>query len=89
MNPDGTRDGYAITSSDPVPVDLPTKPKVFHVWVQLSHLSKMAQREYPGLLLGWRKTGSGWEAQVIWIIPGAGSDSAHVDWVSAHQLRPA
>lgn len=71
---------------------VPQAPRIYHVWVNLTqNMSNATQSyEYPGLVLAWRRGIEGYEAQVIWVTPHEDrhSDSSHIGWVAAHQLKP-
>lgn len=55
--------------------------RVRHVWVRQEHIPS----ELPGLVLEWRQTPDGWEAQVVYVDPGG---STTIEWVPAGRLRP-
>lgn len=74
-------------AGDPSPVPTPARPPVFHVFVNLSNLNRVAT-EYPGLVLGWRRGLSQWEAHVVYVTPTGEDVTAHVTWVEASRLRP-
>jgi hypothetical protein len=52
-----------------------------HVWVKPAYTPV----EFPGLVLGWRSTPDGWEAQVTYVERG---DRVVIHWIAADQLRP-
>lgn len=88
----GTRFGTPQTRFDPAPVEFPKVPRTYHVWVNLSGMmSDKHVVEYPGLVIAWRRSVTGWEAQVMWVTPrqDRASDTAHLGWLPAHQLRQA
>lgn len=41
--------------------------------------------EMPGLVLGWKREGDGWEALVTWVEPRG---RVVTDWVKSEELRP-
>jgi hypothetical protein len=87
----GARRGTPQTAHDRPQVDVPTLPRTYHVWVNLTRmLSDKHTVEYPGLVVSWRHGTGGWEAQVVWVTPreDRSDDTAHLGWVPAHQLRP-
>jgi hypothetical protein len=91
VNSNGTRNGRPLASSDPYAVQTPQLPPVYHVWVNLSNLTSHVAQEYPGLVLGWRRTSDGYEAQVVYVIPGRNqrhSDSSQIAWLPASKLKP-
>jgi hypothetical protein len=91
VNPNGTRNGQPLSSSDPYAVPVPEHPPVYHVWVNLSNLTTQVAQEYPGLVLGWRRTSDGYEAQVVYVIPGKThrySDASQIAWLPASKLKP-
>jgi hypothetical protein len=91
VNANGTRNGLPLSSSDPYAVRVPEPPPVYHVWVNLSNLSTQPAQEYPGLVLGWRRTSDGYEAQVVYVIPSRTqrhSDASQIAWLPASKLKP-
>ena len=80
------RYGDPLTALDEPAVSPPPAARVRHVFVNVSRL-KQAPAEYPGLLIDWRQTTRGWEAQVAYVVDGDES-SLHVAWCAADQLRP-
>ncbi|MCW2790457.1 MAG: hypothetical protein JWQ91_1264 [Aeromicrobium sp.] len=91
VNPNGTNQGRPLSTTDPYAVRTPENPPVYHVWVNLSNLANQSTQEYPGLVIGWRRSSDGYEAQVVYVIPGKVqrySDSALVAWLPAHKLKP-
>jgi hypothetical protein len=91
VNQNGTRNGLPLSSSDPYAVPVPEPPPVYHVWVNLSNLTTQPAQEYPGLVLGWRRTSDGYEAQVVYIIPSRTqrhSDASQIAWLPASKLKP-
>ncbi|MBC7559980.1 MAG: hypothetical protein H7270_11645 [Dermatophilaceae bacterium] len=91
MNPDGSRTGRPIATTDPLAVETPTDPPVYHVWLNLSNLTSHPCPEYPGLVIGWRRVANGFEAQVVYVIPSREqrySDSSQIGWFPAHKLKP-
>ena len=79
------RYGDPLTALDPTAVPPPADDRVHHVYVNVSRL-KRAPAEYPGLLIDWRRTTRGWEAQVVYVTEVGGTA---VLWCAADQLRPA
>lgn len=91
MNPNGTKNGRPLASADPYAVATPQVPPVYHVWVNLSNLTTQVAQEYPGLVIGWRRTSDGYEAQVVYVIPGKNqrhSDASQIAWFPATKLKP-
>ena len=73
----------------PPEVPTPTKPPIFHVWVNLGRQASQDTPEYPGLVLAWRRGIDEWEAQVIYVVPQPNAaDTAIIKWVAATCLKP-
>lgn len=88
-NGDGTRRGRPVVSPLPAEVPVPTKPPVFHVWVNLGRQASLDAPEYPGLVLAWRRGVDYWEAFVVYVVPRPdASDTAISTWVAATCLKP-
>lgn len=91
MNPNGTTNGRPAAAADPYAVEVPQTPPVYHVWVNLSNLETQIAQEYPGLVLGWRRTSDGYEAQVVYVVPSRTqrySDASQIAWLPAGKLKP-
>lgn len=72
--PDRSTPAEAEVSAEP--------PRVRHCWVTDEH------GRLPGLLLGWRRTHSGWQGRVVHLVDQAGSWVVVEDWVAAVHLEP-
>lgn len=86
MNATGQDDDPSSGSVEPV-VTTPADPRQRHVRVNLSNVAKAAV-EYPGVILTWRRTGAGWEAQVAYATT-TNESALHVVWAPADRVRPA
>lgn len=80
------RYGDPLTALDPPAIAPPTASRVRHVWVNLSYVEKV-DTGYPGVIIDWRRSANGWEAQVAYVTDGKRS-TLHVTWCAAEQLRP-
>lgn len=81
------RYGDPLTALDPPAVSPPAAGRVRHDWVNLSRVDRV-DTGYPGVIIDWRRTASGWEAQVAYVTD-VGASTLHVTWCSVGQLRPA
>lgn len=81
------RYGDPLTALDPPAVSPPATGKVRHVWVNLSRVDKV-DTGYPGVIVDWRRTANGWEAEVAYVTDSTDRTSLHVLWCSADQLTP-
>lgn len=88
LEANGTKRGVARAGYDEPVTERPKTPPVFHVWVSLSNLSGKPDILYPGLVLGWRRARTGWEAHVAWVTPDASAETVHMGWLEAHRLHP-
>lgn len=91
VNPNGSVDGRPLAPADPYAVEVPQPPPVYHVWVNLSNLTTQVAQEYPGLVIGWRRTSDGYEAQVVYVVPSRTqrhSDASQIAWLPASKLKP-
>lgn len=43
---------------------------------------------YPGLLVEWRRSATGWEGRVVYALPDAGSPRLTERWVDSRHLTP-
>lgn len=83
------RYGDPLTALDAPAVPPPSPSRIRHVWINLSNL-KQAPSIHPGLIIDWRQSERGWEAQVAHVATSTdGTSSLHVSWVAANKLRPA
>lgn len=81
------RYGDPLTALDEPAVAPPQTGKVRHVWLNLSRLDR-APSAYPGVIIDWRRTAHGWEAQVAYVTDTTDRTSLHVLWCLAEQLTP-
>ena len=58
-------------------------PPVKHCWVNGVH------GRLPGLLLGWRQAGEGWQGRVVRLVHDADGWAVVEEWVDAGLLDPA
>ena len=81
------RYGDPLTALNPAPSPSSTG-RERHVWLNLSRL-KQAPSAYAGLIVDWRRTTRGWEAQVAYVTETAeAAPTLHVTWCPAEQLTP-
>lgn len=74
---------HALQRDDLTPRGGPVR----HVVVNLSNLER-ASSHYPGVIIEWRRTSAGWEAQVAYVVDHEGHATLHVVWCPAARLRP-
>lgn len=82
------RYGDPLTALDGPAIETPAEPKHRHVWINLSNLNR-APAEFPGVIITWRRTTTGWEAQVAYVTATDARETLHVTWTAADHLRPA
>lgn len=82
------RYGDPLTALESPAVSPPTAGRVRHVWVNLSRVDRV-DTGYPGVIIDWRRTAGGWEAEVAYVTDTTDKTSLHVLWCPASQIRPA
>lgn len=82
------RYGDPLTPLDPPAVPVPPRARVRHVVVNLSNI-KQAPSAYPGVIVEWRRSTTGWEAQVAYVVDVGTTATLHVTWCRGDQLTPA
>lgn len=81
------RYGDPLTALNDPAVPPPTAGKIRHVWLNLSNV-KRAPSRYAGIIVDWRRTATGWEAQVAYVTNGSDRADLHVIWCEAERLTP-